>query len=398
MLPRLCYIGPELRDSIAGPGQLFRLLSSYPPNRLLTVQSPLADRQVRSTLHDPTVRLPSFPALRSPRARTLYELTFLFGRSVWAAWLQHRLRHLPCDAVLSLAHGWLCEPALEFARRQHVPFYLILHDHPRTTLPVPRALAKYRLGRWRRLCRAAAACLCISPFMAEHVQRLTGRTSPVLYPGVAPGSRLAAWEAPSHDAPLTFAFAGSFHGPYRALLETLARELASSGHRLLLHSPDSHRLAAGPANRAATDAGWVPPHDLAATLRAEADVLFLPMSFLRADRSNMRVAFPSKLAEYCAAGRPVLVWGPPYSSACRWAKAHAGFAEVVDTLSISDLRQALARLSADPHRRRRMGQESLRLALQFFSHEKTFATFIAALSNIDMRSQIPKPTGQPVTA
>ncbi|MGH7969845.1 MAG: glycosyltransferase family protein, partial [Limisphaerales bacterium] len=208
--------------------------------------------------------------------------------------------------------------------------------------------------------------------------------------------RLSAWEPPAHDAPLTFAFAGTLHGPYRALLETLARELASSGHRLLLHSPDAHLPTAGPADRAITDAGWVPPSALAATLRAEADVLFLPMSFLRADRSNMRVAFPSKLAEYCAAGRPVLVWGPAYCSACRWAKAHAGFAEVVDTLSISDLRQALARLSADPHRRRRMGQESLRLALQFFSHEKTFATFIAALSNSGMRSQTHKPNPEPV--
>jgi glycosyltransferase involved in cell wall biosynthesis len=318
MLPRLCYIGPQLRDSIAGPGQLFRLLSSYPADRLLTVQSPPADRQVPSalddppsTLHDPTVRIPSFPALRSPRARTLYELTFLFGRSVWAAWLEHRLRHRPCDAVLSLAHGWLCEPALQFARRRHLPFYLILHDHPRTTLPVPRVLGKYRLGRWRRLCRAAAACLCISPYMAEHVRRLTGRASPVLYPGLAPDARLSAWEPPADDALLTFAFAGSLHGPYRALLETLARELACCGHRLLLHCPGAQRLTPGPADRAVTDAGWVPPHALATTLRAEADVLFLPMSFLRADRSNMRVAFPSKLAEYCAAGRPVLLWGPP---------------------------------------------------------------------------------------
>ena len=46
----------------------------------------------------------------------------------------------------------------------------------------------------------------------------------------------------------------------------------------------------------------------------------------------METAFPSKIADYLAAGKPILVFGPRYSSLVRYA-SEQGFAEIVDEFS-----------------------------------------------------------------
>jgi glycosyltransferase involved in cell wall biosynthesis len=76
-----------------------------------------------------------------------------------------------------------------------------------------------------------------------------------------------------------------------------------------------------------------------------ADVLFLPMGF-EAKGDVVRTASPSKLPEYLAAGRPVLVHAPADSFVARYAREH-GFAEVIDDPDPAALRAALLRLTSD---------------------------------------------------
>ena len=154
--------------------------------------------------------------------------------------------------------------------------------------------------------------------------------------------------------------------------------LGASRHRLLLHAPQAPELLAG-SPEGLTDGGWIPTAAVAETLRQEADALFLPVSFEPNDESNTRVLFPSKLVEYCAAGRPILIWGPPYSSAVRWAKQHPGFAEVVESNEEEDVRLAVQRLAASCLQRQEMGMRSLHLAREYFSHPKTFGKFLEIL-------------------
>ena len=52
-------------------------------------------------------------------------------------------------------------------------------------------------------------------------------------------------------------------------------------------------------------------------------------SFGAADRDNMEVCFPSKLADYTVPALPLLVYAPPYSSAVEWAAANPGTAVTV---------------------------------------------------------------------
>jgi len=119
---------------------------------------------------------------------------------------------------------------------------------------------------------------------------------------------------------------------------------------------------------------------LAIQLRAEADVLLVPMSFHVEDKANMQAGFPSKLADYTALGLPLLVYGPPYCSAVRWAKATPGVAEVVESVRESELlTSALRRLAASPDLRHNLGKQALALGERCFSHSAAMRTFYQAI-------------------
>ena len=92
--------------------------------------------------------------------------------------------------------------------------------------------------------------------------------------------------------------------------------------------------------------GWAPQSELSKIL-SEADILFLPYSFLQVALDAVENAFPSKIADYLAAGRPILVFGPKYSSLVRYAREQS-FAEVVDEFSPTALARSIQKLTFSP--------------------------------------------------
>jgi glycosyltransferase involved in cell wall biosynthesis len=89
--------------------------------------------------------------------------------------------------------------------------------------------------------------------------------------------------------------------------------------------------------------GWVPQSELLKIL-SQADILFLPYSFSQLARSAVETAFPSKVADYLAAGKPILVFGPKYSSLVRYAREQ-NFAEIVDEFSPTALARSIQELT-----------------------------------------------------
>jgi hypothetical protein len=80
-------------------------------------------------------------------------------------------------------------------------------------------------------------------------------------------------------------------------------------------------------------------------LQRASDILFLPLAW-SAKVHVIRTAAPSKLPEYLAAGRPILVHAPPASYIARYARQH-GFAEVVTDSESEAVAAALHRLATD---------------------------------------------------
>jgi len=66
---------------------------------------------------------------------------------------------------------------------------------------------------------------------------------------------------------------------------------------------------------------YVPRHELQNWLE-HMDAFLVTMSFDPRLRRRMATSFPSKLTEFAIYGKPIIIWGPSYCSAVKWAKIH----------------------------------------------------------------------------
>jgi hypothetical protein len=103
--------------------------------------------------------------------------------------------------------------------------------------------------------------------------------------------------------------------------------------------------------------------------------LFVPMSFDPVDRTNMELAFPSKLADCTAIGLPLVIYGPAYCSAVRWARENDGVAEIVDRELVTQLSETLGRLARKPQLRVALGKRALEVGREHFAYEKVRQVF-----------------------
>jgi glycosyltransferase involved in cell wall biosynthesis len=103
--------------------------------------------------------------------------------------------------------------------------------------------------------------------------------------------------------------------------------------------------------------GWASQSELPHILSG-ADILFLPYTFVEEFREIVETAFPSKMADYLAAAKPILVFGPPYSTLVRYA-SQLGFAEIVDEFSEAALARAIKKLVFSPSCRERLAANAL---------------------------------------
>lgn len=101
-------------------------------------------------------------------------------------------------------------------------------------------------------------------------------------------------------------------------------------------------------------------------LQQSADILFLALSFERHGYHHptiVRTASPSKLPEYLAAGRPILVYAPAESYYTRYARQE-GFALVVDQPDLEQLRQAIIDLQRGEALCQRLVDNARRVAVE----------------------------------
>jgi glycosyltransferase involved in cell wall biosynthesis len=376
-LPRLVYLGDvPVESSYHGSALLFRLLQNWPVERLRVIEANL----LRSL---PERRLPGiqYEELQVGNWRLLHTR---FARW-YSAWLMRTrggyapVRRLLGDfrpeAVLTVTHGFSWLTAARFAAQHQLPLHLICHDDlPRTNV-IPERFRPWIDGEFGRVYRQAKSRLCVSPFMCDAYLERYGAEGMVLYPSRSsdclrfdtPPERIAR-----NDHPFTVAFGGTINSPgYVDALMRMADALKSIRGQLLIFGPLTPEVArqAGLERPNIVLRGLVKSGELISRLREEADALFVPMSFAATDRPNMEISFPSKLTDYTAVGLPLLIFGPSYCSAVRWAQENQGVAEVVTQDSPELLATALRHLAQSFSYRIELGRCALEAGQHFFTCE-----------------------------
>ena len=389
MFTNLLYVGDvPVEASYHGSALLHRLLSCHPHEKLAIIET--------ATPSEPKRRLPNVNYIEHPIGKQRW-LNTRFHPYVVAWFSREGMRIGPkvaqslngfrVEGVLTVAHGFGWLAAARIASERRVPLHLMIHDDWPRAADIAPAFRNWLDACFGNAYRQAQSRLCVSPAMSRFYQERYGVAAEVMYPSRAADCPVFedAPERLSHnDKQFTIAFAGTINstGYIRALL-ALESALRSVGGRLLIFGP----LTSDAAREAGFDAqdtevsGLLSWSDLMARLRDEADALFVPMSFDASDRANMEMAFPSKLADCTATGLPLLVYGPTYCSAVKWARENPGVAEVVE--AEAQLADAIKRLANNPAHRVALGRRALDVGREYFTHERVQEVFNRAVSGQD---------------
>ena len=278
-------------------------------------------------------------------------------------------------------HGFGWMKAHRLAEALNLPLHCIVHDD------WPSMYGgrgdSYVRRRFEESYVAARSRLCVSAAMVEEYKNRYGCAGEVLLPCRSPGvtGSLPQGIRKNKAGPITMAFAGSINGQgYAHALRHVADCLAEQDGKLLIYGPLTETAAANAGLQMPNVkiCGMIDPARLVETLQREADLLFVPMSFDQIDRTNMTIAFPSKLTDYTLTGLPLLIYGPEYCSAVRFARENHGLAEVVATTDPTEMKQTLRRLT-DPVQRASLGESSITLGNRLFSLESALKIFYAGL-------------------
>ena len=386
MLPQLLYLGDvPVESSYHGSTLLYRLLQRYPPDRLKIIEGNLFPPRTGRRLAGV-----SYATLDVGRTRVLnsrvhdwYSWWLLKGATTRVAQVPRLLAGFAPAAVLTVGHGFSWMTAARLAGNAGLPLHMIVHDDwPRAVTPPLQARVDRVFGE---VYRQAASRLCTSPFMVDEYERRYGARGTVLLPYRAvdaPAFSGVAERLSGSARRLVCAFAGTINSPgYATLLRQLAQATSSHDGEVLIFGPitEAQADAAGLALSNVRLGGLLKSDELLSRLRSEADILFVPMSFAPEDRANMQMGFPSKLTDYTAVGLPLLICGPPYCSAVRWAHDNPGVAEVVASDDAAALAAAIERLSRDSRHRVRLALKAQEIGSRDFSPVTADAIFRSAL-------------------
>lgn len=387
-LPRLaCVADVNVQNFCHGSLQLFRLLSDYPVEKLLIIETTWNCSAPERRLPGVTYRhfRPWWTRIfHQRRAPSLAPFLAKLAARRWKTFARQIHSFAP-EALLTVAHGFSWLAVSEMAQHLKLPLHLVVHDdwlrHPSYSREVSDRLTSIFGDHYRR----AASRLCVSDTMEEAYRDTYGVPGTVFYPTRA-ADLVVAQEPPARLSREiknpTVAFAGTLHPGQIAPLRAMADTLQDLKGRLLIFGPTTQAELheAGLAAPHIERRGHQPtPNALLAALREEADLLYTPLPFDETWRGNASLGFPSKLTDYSAAGLPILIHGPSWSAAAKWAHRKPHAVLLVESLSPESLKAALASIQNDVALRLQLAQGALNAGRKYFSAAAALSTFRQAL-------------------
>lgn len=289
------------------------------------------------------------------------------------------------DVVLTVAHGELFHAAAKIARQMGLPLATIYHDWWPDMTPVSLRCRNWVEHEFRRVAAQSDVNFCVSRGMME---RLNVSNSKLLYPipGKRKKSQFEVARASQQEKP-KIGYCGNLGQEYGRMILELCVLLESADEIEFRFSGGSRDWGEIDIARAgARDLGML---DVAHYERfmLSSDVLLVIMSFREADKIRSSTSFPSKILEYCQAGRPILVWGPSYSSAVQWARETGGGAIVESRDPVMVLRK-MREIVNDPCQGQQMAEASRRAATEEFDPDRIHRGFEDALFSLVNQTSI----------
>jgi glycosyltransferase involved in cell wall biosynthesis len=363
----MCDFPPS--NLAGGPILISRLLADYPVSRLSVLTgsryfrvSPPEGRLACEHLVFPTTK--GWGKWGLGRIKNLIDWMSMFLLIFKAVAV---IKKRKIEAVLSIVHGRFFLSAALATRLTRTPLILIVHDDWLTPVARSSPLEARIVRRLSRMAiKGASHIYAVSPEMRKFLKKEFNVESEV---------QLVATELHQTDVrglasrgySRVIVYAGQITEAVEDNLKLLAKVVcngsldqldASDAHFCLYTKISSETVHDwGWQHRLINIRGWVSQNELHNVL-ADADLLFLPFSFSESARYAVEHAFPSKTADYLAAGRPILVFGPRYSSLVRYAEEQ-GFAEIVDEFDEYVLARSIQKIFSDSARRNELCQRSL---------------------------------------
>lgn len=314
-----------------------------------------------------------------------------FAEDFWALWggrwIDETLHELPKGSqavVLTVAHGDGFGAAMRFARRHRLPLVSIFHDWWPDMPPMRGWARRYLERRFRALYAKSDLAFCVSEGMREELGEHP--RVEILYPipdlphDIRADS--AETDIPTNTKVFKVVYAGNLQD-YGPMLGVALQSLRDHPRlRLEVRGADPRWSAAFREQMKGVGC-WLPfaPRPELESWLATADAFLVPMEFDSRLRRRMETSFPSKIPEFARFGKPLVIWGPDYCAAVRWARQGERALCVTDP-GPEALRAALESLLGSPSERGRLELESARSAKGEFDHDLIQAQFIRALEGV----------------
>jgi glycosyltransferase involved in cell wall biosynthesis len=284
------------------------------------------------------------------------------------------------NLIVTVAEGIHWIAALQMSQEFNIPLVTIFHDWWPDLICVHSWAKTILEKRFKQLYQKSSLAFCVS----ERMQQLLGNhpNAEILYP--IPDCLTAVEEVTiSHQQPFKLVYTGSLSGIYAKMLQELWTALQGV-HELQLklfgRPPNWSNELLQKLNKQNIYGGFLPINLLKQEL-AMASALIVTISFEEKNRRWAETSFPSKLVAYCQYNKPIIIWGPEYCSAVRWARQHNS-ALVVTSKSVDNLVKSIKELALQPEEQTRLKKKTLAMAQEMFDPEKIQQKFVDSLYKV----------------
>lgn len=279
------------------------------------------------------------------------------------------------DVILTVAHNELCWIAQHISQEFSIPLVTIFHDWWPDMAYIHTFARKFLTNRFKRLYQKSQMVFCVD----EEIQQALG-THPnvqILYPIPNPSVEAKPQKPCMIKDSFTVIYAGTLSGIYGPMMQDLSCLVQEHPEfKLKLFGPplDWPPLLIDQVKAAQIYSGFM-TSDLIAPVLRNASALLVAMSFNPRDQMRMKTSFPSKIPEYCQFGKPIIIWGPDYSSAVHWGRKYQSALVVTSPLA-QDLVKAIKELATKSEEQIRLGNKALEMAHGIFNPERIQQQFV----------------------